>query len=140
MSSAQKPIGYWLRRADEAITSHADRVLSEHGLTRAHWQMLNVLAERGGVTPDQLLATLGDFVDRSGLDRVAGDLTARGWLRPAPRLQLTEAGVEGHREVSGLVQAVRRRAAEGISEADYLTVIATLERMVANLEGASTPA
>ena len=31
----QKPIGYWLKHADNVITEHIDRVLSENGLTRS---------------------------------------------------------------------------------------------------------
>ena len=33
----QKPIGYWLKRADEVITEHVDPVLSDNGFTRLRW-------------------------------------------------------------------------------------------------------
>jgi hypothetical protein len=39
----QKPIGYWLKHADEVITEHADRVLSDNGFTRSRWQVLNIV-------------------------------------------------------------------------------------------------
>jgi len=34
----QKPIGYWLKHADNVITEHIDRVLSENDFTRSRWQ------------------------------------------------------------------------------------------------------
>ena len=39
----QKPIGAWLKYADEVITEHVDRVLSDNGFTRFCWQVLNII-------------------------------------------------------------------------------------------------
>ena len=33
----QKPMGYWLKHADEVITEHVDLVLSDNGFTRLRW-------------------------------------------------------------------------------------------------------
>ncbi len=38
-----KPIGYWLKHADEVITEHVDRVLSDNGFTRVRWQVQEIL-------------------------------------------------------------------------------------------------
>ena len=42
MATKHKPIGYWLKHADNVITEHLDRVLSENGFTRSRWQVLNM--------------------------------------------------------------------------------------------------
>jgi DNA-binding MarR family transcriptional regulator len=132
----RQPVGEWLRRTDRAITQHVDRVLRDQGLTRAHWQVLNVLATRGALTRRELLGALQDFVDQAALRRIVDDVAGRGWLAPtvSERLDLTVAGREGHERVSGLIGDVRRRSMEGITKDEYVGLIRTLQRMVANLE------
>jgi DNA-binding MarR family transcriptional regulator len=111
-------------------------VLCDQGLTRTYWQVLNVLATRGGLTRQELLGVLRNFVDEAALRRIVDDLAGRGWLAPtvSERLDLTVAGREGDERVSGLIGDVRRRSMEGITKEEYVGLIRTLQRMVANLE------
>ena len=39
----QKPVGCWLKHADEVVTSRVDRVLSDNGFTRSRWQVPNIV-------------------------------------------------------------------------------------------------
>jgi DNA-binding MarR family transcriptional regulator len=143
MSSSEdllrQPIGRWLRLADRAITEHVNAVLREEGLSRVHWQALNVVAANGEVSRDSLLAALHEFVGEPVLDQIVTDLTRRGWVSEThgDDLKLTDAGEEAHRSVSALIDGVRDRSMRGISREEYAVVIQTLQRMVANLEPAA---
>jgi len=135
------PIGYWLKQADLVLTEHLGRALDDHGLTRFHWQVLNLLNQRGPTTRAAVSEAMRLFVDAAGVDGILDDLAGRGWLwrrehggTGTTELALTDEGRQGHARVFELVDATRRRSQEGISEEDYATVIRTLQRMVANLE------
>ncbi|MEU3722871.1 hypothetical protein [Streptomyces sp. NPDC031705] len=45
-----KPIGYWLNRTDQALTTAMDSVLAEFGLTRLGWQVLGAVRDEPGTT------------------------------------------------------------------------------------------
>ena len=133
-----RPIGFWLRRADEAITKHADHALSRLGLTRLQWQVLHSLHESATTTERMLADTLRSFADPARLGDVLAGFETEGWLtRDATgtgTLALTEKGRAGHAAAFEVQGEVRRRAAQGISAEEYTTVLRVLERMVANLE------
>ena len=38
-----RPIGYWLKKLDRLIDEQFERQLSEAGLSRRQWQLLNLL-------------------------------------------------------------------------------------------------
>ena len=138
---AQRPIGYWLKRTDEALTTHINSALSEQGLTRFHWQALNILHQAGVTTQDQILAEMRDFVTVVELEDILAAFEQQGWVMRRPgastpaELELTDAGRQGHASALRVQTEVRKRAVEGVSQEEYLTVIRVLERIVANLEG-----
>jgi DNA-binding MarR family transcriptional regulator len=136
--TSPRPIGFWLRRADEAINAYADQALGDIGLTRLHWQVLHIVHESGTTTEDHLGEVLWSFADPEDLQDVLDGFEAEGWLardRQSRReLTLTEKGRAGHAAALEVQGEVRRRASEGISADEYATVLRVLERMVSNLE------
>jgi len=70
-NKSQLPIGYWLKRADEVITKHINRVLSDYHLTRFHWQVLNMVHEAGIITKAQVFEAMRTFVDAAELDSLS---------------------------------------------------------------------
>jgi len=136
----ERPIGWWLKQLDRLIEERFERTLHDRGLRRRHWQVLDILA--AGPTPAGRVAeALAPFAGAGEpVPGVVEDLVARGWVTPRPDgLQLTEAGRRGHAEVSEQVAETRRLVAYGISAGDYQQVVATLRRMVGNLEAAQSP-
>jgi DNA-binding MarR family transcriptional regulator len=137
----RRPIGYWLKHLDRLIEDAFERTLAAEGLTRRHWQVLNVL-RRGPAPPAEVAGALDPFLgdDPSAGETVTGGLAARGWVRLLGdgRLELTGQGREGHAALGRRVEALRRRAARGVSEQEYASLIATLRRMAANLEDGPT--
>lgn len=135
----QQPIGYWLKHADEVITEHADRVLSDNGFTRFRWQVLNIVYQTGTITRSGVFDAMQTFIDARRLDEIIDGFVKEGWLvvrgeGDAAQLTLTEAGRTRRETVFKLQSEVRRRAMQGITEQEYATVIDVLERMVRNLE------
>jgi len=99
---SERPIGYWLKRADEAITQSVNEALGGLGLTRVNWQALALVRRSGVATSQQLHREMRDLVGAAELDAILVSLEALGWLsrRPDPEgsaaLQLTEAGTRVH--------------------------------------------
>jgi hypothetical protein len=76
----QQPIGYWLKHADEAITGHADRVLSDNGFTRFRWQVLNIVYQAPTITRSGVFDTMQSFIDARRLDEILDGFVKEGWL------------------------------------------------------------
>jgi DNA-binding MarR family transcriptional regulator len=135
----QQPIGHWLKRADEVITEHVDRVLSDNGFTRFRWQVLNIVYQAGTITRGGVFDTMQTFIDARQLDEIIDGFIKEGWLvkrgeGDAAQLMLTDVGKAQRETAFKLQSEVRRRAMQGISEQEYATVVDVLERMVKNLE------
>jgi DNA-binding MarR family transcriptional regulator len=140
-TNAQPPIGYWLKHADEVITKHVNQALRDQGLTRFHWQVLNITHEAGVTSWAQVIDTMQTFVDATELDQIINDFVQRGWMirraqadPTATELELTDQGNEEFTRIFALQRAVRQQAFHGITAEEYATVIDVLKRMVSNLE------
>jgi DNA-binding MarR family transcriptional regulator len=134
-----KPIGYWLKHADNVITEHIDRVLSENGFTRSRWQVLNIVYQAGTITRSGVLDTMQTFIEARQLDEIIEEFVEQGWVvehgeEEGAQLTLAEAGKAQRETIFELQSEVRRRTMQGITEREYATVIDVLERMVSNLE------
>ncbi|MDR8410107.1 MarR family winged helix-turn-helix transcriptional regulator [Nonomuraea sp. 3-1Str] len=149
-----KPIGYWLNRADQALTRHMNGMLEEFGLTRLSWQVLNVVQDAPnatgahdavqrarGVTDGEVLSVLAANAGTPALTAAIDAVLTGGWAaRPAPgRLVLTPDGAERLARVAERVGAFRDLSMTGISPDEYRTAVSVLERMTANLEPARAP-
>ncbi|MFO7303747.1 MAG: MarR family transcriptional regulator [Acidobacteriota bacterium] len=132
---SERPIGYWLKAADEAITACVDAVHRAEGITRRDWQVLNTIFEAGRLSPDRILDTLRMFLDRGGLDAVLDALRSRGWIHEEAdgEVGLTETGRQAHARILARQQEVRQRLMQGISAEEYTTVLRVLKQIVANL-------
>ena len=134
---ATRPIGYWVKELDRLLEESFARALSSDHCTRRHWQLLNVL-EGGAATESGLASTVAPFAatDAEGVRAALEDLVQRGWAEwlTGSRVQLTPAGREAHQRLQATVAEQRRHIAQGVSEADYRTTVAVLERMAGNLQ------
>jgi hypothetical protein len=129
----ERPIGYWLKHVDRLLDAATARVFAEEGLTRRHWQVMNVLRgsprDEVGLT-EALRPFWGDGAIT--LDEVLTELTGRGWV--APGHELTPAGVTAHAAIEKKVLGIRETTQAGLSEEDYHHTITVLRRMARNLE------
>ncbi|MEK8227808.1 hypothetical protein NKG05_19450 [Oerskovia sp. M15] len=137
----ERPVGYWLKLVDRLIDQSVDDVFLRTGLTRRHWQVLNMV--RDGVSDATTVdSVLSPFTSRG---RGPGRARRRGQRRdhrPADaRLGGPGRGrVGGHGRGSARVPRPARRglgrageACGGITREQYDRTIATLEQMARNL-------
>jgi DNA-binding MarR family transcriptional regulator len=132
----QRPIGYWLKLVDNLVDEQFARTLDEHGVTRMQWQLMNVLA-RGGASVEQLDAAVAPFLAAAGattsLDHLS-ELIESAWVDATPTgYELTERGRAALNRLTTVVATQRTQMSAGLTEADYLTTVATLRQMATNL-------
>ncbi|MFG3223921.1 MarR family winged helix-turn-helix transcriptional regulator [Kitasatospora sp. NPDC048194] len=131
-----KPIGYWLNRTDRALTQYMNNLLTEFGLTRTAWQVLNVVRHVPGAGDTDVHSALAANADAPTLTAAIDTALADGWAtRPAPdRLALTPDGRRRLAAVDERVGAFRELSTAGVTIEEYRTAVSVLERMTANLE------
>lgn len=135
--SPHLPIGYWLKKADELLTTRINEAQQANGLSRTEWQVLNVLHETPAVSRERIIEVLHPFGDAQRLGAVVDGLVQRGLVAAntsdAGQLQLTAQGRDVHQAALEVQRQIRQQAVRGITEADYLTTVRVLQQIVANL-------
>jgi hypothetical protein len=58
ITKPERPIGYWLKRADNLRTERINRAQTENGVSRSEWQVLNILKENGRTSYQQHFDTI----------------------------------------------------------------------------------
>jgi hypothetical protein len=126
-----RPIGFWLKLVDRLIDDRFDASLG--GLTRRHWQVLNVV-HQGASGQAEIDTRLRPFLGEAGTSlREVSDLRARGWIAGTGPLALTEVGAREFERLHGVVSAHRAALMNGIPPEHYGAVVETLERMARNM-------
>ncbi|WP_331767521.1 MarR family winged helix-turn-helix transcriptional regulator [Embleya sp. NBC_00896] len=130
-----KPIGYWLNRTDKALTGYMNAMLSEFGLTRLAWQVLNVIEDNPQAGDTDVRTVLAANAGVADLTAAIETVLADGWAtRPEPtRLALTDDGRARLAKVAERVDAFRDLSTTGITREEYHTAVTVLERMTHNL-------
>jgi hypothetical protein len=133
---APKPLGYWLQHLHNLLEEQLATVLSDLGVDRRQWQLVNTLSlgrrTRAGLT--QALAPFWTGAQPDPDDALA-DLTARGWVAESDgTIALTQQGVAAHAELAQRVDRTRRVVAEGLSPDQYHETVRILTVMAANVE------
>lgn len=137
----QRPIGFWLKLVDRMIDERFASTLEEHGVTRRQWQLLTVLS-RGAASVDQLDAAVAPFLSADGETSAEhlGELIESGWVAvaaptsgSAATYEITERGQTAYTRLAEVVDANRELATEGVSAAEYDSLVASLRRIAGNL-------
>jgi len=124
---------------DRAIDGALEPTLAAEDLTRRHWQTLNFLRQ-GPSDAGALAEALRPFWDQGAitLDEVLSDLERRALvISDGGRYALTAAGKATRAKIAEHADITRRRLVDGVAREEYLATMAVLQRMTANLEGAS---
>ena len=138
------PIGYWLKQADNLLTEQINKAQAANGVSRAQWQVINILNEMGSASQSQVFESMRAFVNTPDLDEIIVRLNEHGWVEQSEEskhgvaeFRLTEEGQRRHTAILATQKEARQRAMQGISQEEYAMVIRVLQRMVSNLEGNS---
>ncbi len=131
----QLPIGYWLKRADELLTSSIDEAQRSNNLTRLEWQAINVIQKTGAASRQDVVQTLRAFANASAVDDVLYALVERAvvTVSDSKEYTLTNAGRDLYGRALSAQKEIRLRAAIGITEDEYNTTVSVLRRLVENL-------
>ena len=114
-----KPLGYWLKAADRALAAEFARAFASEGATRRDWRLLN--AVDGTVAPARPLP--GHKLHR---------LIERGWISPEDDgFVLTPSGRAAKDRLGVLVDDIRSRVSEAVSDEALATTLDTLEKISA---------
>ncbi|MGC5037749.1 MarR family transcriptional regulator [Streptomyces sp. DT190] len=136
---AAQPIGAWTGQAYRRVVGAIRAQLAVENLTQPHWWTLNHAAGAPGTwTRTALTARLTPYDDQNtDFEAVYDDLTARGWLTEdaTGAMTLTDEGEAARLRARERNLRVHHQTHEGISQADFITTINVLRRMVANLGG-----
>ncbi|MEU7893227.1 MarR family winged helix-turn-helix transcriptional regulator [Nonomuraea sp. NPDC049152] len=136
MRNMDRPIGYWIKHLHQLFEGSLDDLLTTQGLTRRHWQVMNVLSKRARSVAD-LDTELSPFLseEEPSLLPYVEELREKGWLVRAEPVDLTEEGRRAHAALLDRVSATRAKVTDGISPEEYLSTVDVLTRMSANLGG-----
>jgi DNA-binding MarR family transcriptional regulator len=136
MINTERPIGYWLKKLDGLIDAQFERQLSDVGLSRRQWQLLNLL-QNGPRSAPELETALEPFLQETPgeLDEALSGLVSRGWGDSQDNIvSLTETGQLQFGLVKAKVAELRQSLMAEISQEEYQATIEVLGRMAANLE------
>jgi DNA-binding MarR family transcriptional regulator len=129
MEVRMKPLGYWLKHIDTQLEAKFLQVLSEEGLNRRQWQILNTIAS-GARSIGEIDEAGKPFLTEESFQPVVDSLAALGWVAG---YELTPAGRTAFDSVSAKVHAFRAKVISGVSEEEYVTLVRLLERVAANV-------
>ncbi|WP_052847741.1 MarR family winged helix-turn-helix transcriptional regulator [Streptomyces avicenniae] len=142
---AAQPAAYWTGVAYEAVIAFIRAQQALHGFTQPQFWLLRNLSRHDispdgeGMTVPELRAAMRSYL-RPEDDLVAESavLVARGWLTRDGdgRLWITEAGEEARLRLKKEAPGIRDAIHEGIDDADYVTTVKVLQRMIRNTGGA----
>jgi len=135
--NATRPLGFWLKLVDSLIDEHFAATLDEHGVTRRQWQVLNIL-EQHPATERQLIDALAPYFasadEPQSVKEHLAELVESGWIaHESDSYSITDRGHTSLQTLSELVGEIRDRCGADLSEEQYATTVASLERMARNL-------
>ncbi|MFT2014872.1 MarR family winged helix-turn-helix transcriptional regulator [Streptomyces sp. 796.1] len=135
----KQPIGYWSWAASDAVVTFIRASLADVGLSQPQWWTLNQVGQSPtGRTRDEITAVLQGYLGIGDkLQPDIDDLLERRLLAPdtAGRLQLTETGTALLTQAAEIQDANRATIHDGVTDAEFLTTIKVLQRMIHNTGG-----
>lgn len=141
---AGKPAAYWTGVAYEALIAHTRARQSEKGYTQPQFWLLrnlsgNDISPHGkGMTLPELQAAMTSYIrPEDDLAAEAGVLLERGWLTrdTEDRLWISEEGERARVELARNAPSIRAALHEGIDDADYVTTVKVLQKLILNAGG-----
>ncbi|WP_017238091.1 MarR family winged helix-turn-helix transcriptional regulator [Streptomyces sp. SS] len=141
---AGQPAAYWTGLAYEALIAYTREQQVAKGYTQPQYWLLrnlsvNDLSPDGeGMAVSALREAMASYIrPEDDLAVEAEVLVERGWLtRDAEdRLWLTEEGEQARLDLKRNAPAIRASLHEGIADADYVTTLKVLRRMIRNAGG-----
>ncbi|MCX4834387.1 MarR family winged helix-turn-helix transcriptional regulator [Streptomyces sp. NBC_01016] len=141
---AGQPAAYWTGVAYEALIAFTRAQQAEKGYTQPQFWLLRNLSVND-ISPDgegmilpELREAISSYIrPEDDLAAEAEGLLERGWLTQdtKDRLWLTPEGEQARVDLARNAPAIRAALHEGIDDADYVTTVKVLQRLIRNAGG-----
>ncbi|MBN1984895.1 MAG: winged helix-turn-helix transcriptional regulator [Prolixibacteraceae bacterium] len=130
------PVGYWIKQADRLLTGKIDEIQSAFGLTRTGWQLLNSINENSPAKRNALINLMLPFSDKDNTIQVLAEFNRNQITAISNReeITLTEKGKQLFTACFEKQKQFRQKAMQNISEQEYQTTLATLQKIITNIE------
>ncbi|MEU1506050.1 MarR family winged helix-turn-helix transcriptional regulator [Kitasatospora sp. NPDC005748] len=141
---AGQPAAYWTGVAYESLIAFTRARQAEKGYTQPQFWLLRNLSvndispDGAGMTLSELREAMASYLrPEDDLAAEAAVLLERGWLSrdTGDRLRLTEEGERARLDLARNAPAIRAALHEGIDDADYVTALKVLRRLIRNAGG-----
>ncbi|SIT42068.1 Transcriptional regulator, MarR family [Paraburkholderia ribeironis] len=131
-------LGYYLTKARNVLVERMDRAVKPLGLTAQQIGVILMLSSRRASTPFELSRAMS--YDSGSMTRLLDRLEKKGFVvrtrsdtdRRMVKLELTPQGHDAARQIPSLGAAVLNEQLRGFSAAEHATLIALLDRFIAN--------
>ncbi|MEU8465540.1 MarR family winged helix-turn-helix transcriptional regulator [Streptomyces sp. NPDC029003] len=141
---AGQPAAYWTGVAYEALIAYTRAQQAEKGYSQPQFWLLRNLSvndispDGAGMTVPELREAMSSYIrPEDDLAAEAEGLLERGWLtqNTEDRLWLTPEGEQARVDLARNAPAIRAALHEGIDDADYVTTVKVLQRLIRNAGG-----
>jgi len=141
---AGQPAAYWTGVAHEALIAFTRAQQAEKGYTQPQFWLLRNLSPNDispdgeGMTVAELQESMASYIrPEDDLAAEAETLVERGWLtRDAEdRLWLSAEGEQARVDLAQNAPAIRAALHAGIDDADYVTTLKVLQKLIDNARG-----
>ena len=134
LPETRRPIGYWIKQADAALTQAIHVAQAGNGIARFEWQVLNLIYEGDHVPEPDIEITLASFANSDGIGAALARLAGRAWIATsAAGWGVTETGCHAHAQILAAQQQIRQQAMASITDDDYETTVRVLQQLAGNL-------
>jgi DNA-binding MarR family transcriptional regulator len=132
---ANKPIGWYLKEADQQITSFMNNAFEDLSITRFHWMILRNVAERGHINTWQFFQEVKNFVTVQEFAEIIQSMVDRGWLviSGEDHCAFTAAGEEAFKQLADLQKERTALMMRGISDEEYKLTLRVLNQIIENI-------
>lgn len=112
-----RPFGYWLKAADRLMAAEFATAFESEHASRRDWRLLNIV---DGTVPAR----------RPLNDHKLHRLVARGWVAPeGESWALTDDGRAAKDRLGAIVDGIRSKVTDAVSEEEMATTLASLEKI-----------
>ncbi|HUH46303.1 MAG TPA: hypothetical protein VLZ54_04050 [Arenibacter sp.] len=134
MDKQKLPIGFYLKKVDNLLTTGIHEIHSEMGLSRTDWQILNIITDNDGLDRPAIIGIVSEFANDEAINNTISGLIKNGLLQEDNSLTLTGKGKDTHLACLQKQILFRQKSMRNITHQEYLQVIATLDKIITNLK------
>lgn len=134
---SRQPIGFWTTRAGEAVAARTRGALADVGVSQPQWWVLHQLSlHPDGMDRAAMIETIGPNDTTRVIEDALLSTSARAWtVDDGTRLAVTELGTAMFQRAARVQDDLQAERMQGISEADFVTTIEVLQRIISNVGG-----